>query len=705
MKNRNLTGKIKNHTTIWICCASAACMMALPATAEEETAAKSGDAEKTGEAAAAAETEEDEEITNWADLTVGGVAIDGNDAAFQRRAGQNGDFYGGIGSGRWEKEIDDMTLLIEGHALFGNEDYDISMRLDKADIGYVKGGFNQFRTWYDGSGGFVPGVPGAWIPLYDDDLSVDRGKVWFEAGLRMEDIPEITFGYSHEWRDGTKDSTIWGQSDLIPIGYGIVPTFYNIDETRDIFTLDLAHTLGKTDLGLGLRYDHVSNENSRVMNNRPGAAIAADDRTVTQTDVYDSDLFGAHIFSETRFNDKMLMSFGYSFTTMDTDTNGSSRTVVDRDGTPGPTLDHAFSTLTGGGQLSMNVANANFWWNPIADLVVVPSFRAEWEDQDAIAFFLDDGGVDQRNSSDSDLDKFTEQIEVRYTGLDNLVLYSSVEATQADGSILYRDINDATRRQTSDISQEKYVLGANWYPRKGLSVATQYYHRDFDEDFDNVFTPDSFGGNSFDAIIKSHASSTDDVNLRVTWRALPNLTLVSRYDYQQSTVENQGIDDAGLPLATVDSADITRNVFSQSATWLPIEQAYVQGTVSYVLAETDTPSEIYAPFRLADSANDYVTATFTVGYALDKKTDLQASYSYYYSNNYAVTYESPGVPGSVPFGSDAEEHLFSLSLNRRISPSMLWNVGYGFYTSNDGASGGYNDFDAHMVSTGLQVRF
>ena len=83
---------------------------------------------------------------------------------------------------------------------------------------------------------FVPGVPGAWIPLYDDDLSVDRGKVWFEAGLRMEDIPEITFGYSHEWRDGTKDSTIWGQSDLIPIGYGIVPTFYNIDETRDIFT-------------------------------------------------------------------------------------------------------------------------------------------------------------------------------------------------------------------------------------------------------------------------------------------------------------------------------------------------------------------------------------------------------------------------------------------------------------------------------------
>ena len=32
---------------------------------------------------------------------------------------------------------------------------------------------------------------------------------------------------------------------------------------------------------------------------------------------------------------------------------------------------------------------------------------------------------------------------------------------------------------------------------------------------------------------------------------------------------------------------------------------------------------------------------------------------------------------------------------------MIWNLGYGYYTSNDGTSGGHNDFDAHMVSTGL----
>jgi hypothetical protein len=39
---------------------------------------------------------------------------------------------------------------------------------------------------------------------------------------------------------------------------------------------------------------------------------------------------------------------------------------------------------------------------------------------------------------------------------------------------------------------------------------------------------------------------------------------------------------------------------------------------------------------------------------------------------------------------------------------MIWNMRYAFITSNTDApdqTGGYNDFDAHMISTGLQFRF
>jgi hypothetical protein len=50
----------------------------------------------------------------------------------------------------------------------------------------------------------------------------------------------------------------------------------------------------------------------------------------------------------------------------------------------------------------------------------------------------------------------------------------------------------------------------------------------------------------------------------------------------------------------------------------------------------------------------------------------------------------------------------SLTLNRMLTPNMVWNLRYGFITSQtdgDDQTGGYNDFTAQMVSTGLQIRF
>ena len=54
----------------------------------------------------------------------------------------------------------------------------------------------------------------------------------------------MTLRYAHEFRKGLKDSTEWGDSNLTG-GFGtrsIVPTFYNIDEKRDIFQGDVNPT-------------------------------------------------------------------------------------------------------------------------------------------------------------------------------------------------------------------------------------------------------------------------------------------------------------------------------------------------------------------------------------------------------------------------------------------------------------------------------
>ncbi len=686
MKLKNLSGHSALVTIIRICCTAVSTVPALTS------------AGTTTEPATPAV---EEPASNWIDFTIGGALMSGDKASYQRRVGQDGDFFGGISSMRWEKEANDITWTLDGHLLFGNEDYDITLGADKDDIGYVKGGFRQFRTWYDGSGGYVPGVAGAWIPLYDDDLHLDRGELWFEAGLRKDKLPELTFRYSHQWRQGNKDSTSWGQSTL---GYAIVPSLTDLDEERDTFSLDAAYTLGNTDLGLGFVYETVSNDNYRYMHRQPGSTTSfngiPNDRTIDNHQTYDYDLFSARATSESRLNEKMLLGFGYFFTNLNSDTGGE-RVSTDVNGVNRPTSDHAYSALVGGANLSQHVANASFWWNPIENLVVVPSFRAEWEDTYAVSSFYEGGN--QRDSSDTSRDSTAEELEIRYTGVDNLVLYARGEFSQDDDDVLFRDVAGDLRFKSSDVDQQKYVIGANWYPMTGLSFSTQYYHRYYDADYDNSYNPAV--GNAFDAQLDSYTSETDDVNLRMTWRALPNLTLVTRYDYQQVSYRNKGITGTGLILNDVESGEAIRHVISQSVSWTPVDKAYVQGALSYVMAETDTPADLQAPYRITDSENDYVMANLTVGYALDERTDLQAGYTFYRADNLGVPFDAAGNPGSTPFGTNLEEHVFSLTLNRRINTNMIWNMGYGYYTSNDGTSGGYNDFDAHMLSTGLQVRF
>jgi hypothetical protein len=70
---------------------------------------------------------------------------------------------------------------------------------------------------------------------------------------------------------------------------------------------------------------------------------------------------------------------------------------------------------------------------------------------------------------------------------------------------------------------------------------------------------------------------------------------------------------------------------------------YVQGSVHYTWAQTDTDTS-WVP----DSDSDYFSGSLTAGYAIDDKTDITASYSYYGASNYAAATASMGYG---PFAS------------------------------------------------------
>ena len=674
---------------------------------------------------------EESSASNWIGFTVGGAFVSGSDAGMMRRTQTNGDFYGGIDSLQFSQKLNaSTTLTLDGHALPGLEDYEFNLNLEKADIGYVKAGFKQFRTWYDATGGYLQGANMIGLgSQFDDQQSIDRGEIYFETGLRMENLPEITFKYRHLYRNGDKDSTCWGDTQANPAWGGItgsnpafklMPSLWDIDESTDIFELEVEHTLGNTDLGMGLTYESYQLDNSRYTPrwSTNGAVKAVNGITVTEKS--DADLFAGNIHSVTRFSDKAWLSFAASYTSMDTDTDGGTRSYVYGAGMVPGIRDYSYDQMIGGSTVNQFITNLNFMWVPVQDLTVTPSLRYEHESIDTLSHFRAYNSTSwlglESLAAYTDKDATTGALDIRYSGISNLVLFAKCQWGQENEDIFRVDRYLPGEFLSTDVQvdEKEYVLGANWYALSNLSFSLQGYHNERDQSLDHiegnqsaVLAANPGGANNFRPIMTEHDAEVDGLNIRLTWRPMNTLSLVTRYDYRHTQYDNAGITwTAPTPPIfhkIIESGDIASHILSQSATWSPIARLYLQGTVSWISSETDTPDSY-----TNDSDNDYLTGSLTAGYAIDDRTELTASYTYYGASNYVNSVGYTGV-NTIGYGLNTQEQAVSVTVTRMLTPNMIWNVRYGFMTSNTDPmpdqSGGFSDFDAHMVSTGLKVRF
>lgn len=670
-------------------------------------------AEKSTEEKETPETPEEQaaKYNNWFDLSVGGIWVTGDKAQFQHNSHFQKGPFGGIEDFHWEHRVGKTgSFEADGHALSDIDDYAVRLELAKPEIGFVRGGFNEYRSWYDGNGGFFP--PNAqWLPLSDNDLHLDRGTAWFEGGLTLPNKPEITFKYTHDFRRGQKDSTEWGDTSLTG-GLGtraIVPTFLGVDEQSDIFEGNVKYTIGKTDLGLGVRYQLTDNQDNTYLRRHPGETGANPDRYVTESDGLKSDTFSAHAFTQTRFNDRNMLSSGYSFTLLDSDLSGSRIYGLGYDAVYDPTFRRQFTGegflgLSGGSQMKQYVMNVNYFSTPWQNFSIVPSVRVEKRTTSGFSSYTDlpsSVGLTVPNSifgtSDDGFIEVAERLEARYVGLTNWVFYARGDWIEGQGNLNELLLEPASSTidyaQNQDYSRttQKYTVGANWYPTRRLNIDWQYYHKIHNDNY-TYFTDVSY------LPITDNDFYTDDANVRVTLRPLNNLTLVSRYDIQLSSIHQT---TAGL--SEVGSARVRSHVISESITWFPFSRLYFQPSVNYVLDKTDTPAQDTggSAAKLIQSAkNNYLDASLMAGYAFNAKTDLQAQYFYYHANNYVDN----SLYG-LPYGAGVEENGVTVTLIRRINPHLRWTLRYGFFNNRDQATAGRNDYTAHLVYTSMQYRF
>ena len=703
------------------------------APAKTPATAKADATDPKNVSSAAAQNTASDDLVNWVTLGVGSTFVHGNHAEFQHEQNVKNGVFGGLDDFHWEQAIGKSAqLTVDGHALVGNHDYDLKFDLTDEKLGYIRAGYTEFRTWYVGNAGFYAPT-GETTSLYDNDLHIDRRSGWIETGLTLPDLPVFAFRWEYDSREGVMDSTSWGDNAAAPStapDVKIVPTFLGIDETRNIFQGSIADTVGKTDMGVTLRYEIDEVKDSTFIDLDPlNAPGGAGDRFVTQDDIERNDIFNVHGFQETFFDDHVIFSSGFSYVNTGTNLGGSRIYGAGYGANFSPAYavgrNEGYLNLQGYGNTNEYVGNFNLMITPIKDLVFIPAVRVQYEGSNVSDSSLTTppvaGSLAPYNANNWTA-SVAESLEARYTGFRDWSLYATTEFSEDTGN---DDWNEYTAPVAPILNQDydrlcqKYTLGANWYPLSQLNFGTQYYHQIHSYDYTNRLTntPTSYPG-----YLENETFTTDDANIRATWTALPDLSFVTRYDFQYSTVDTTSIPVslAGAPVgssAQIQSSNTVNHIISETAVWAPLACLDLELGGSYVINRVDTPVAGSTGVNnvVLNGMNDYWTIDAGLGYEINDKTHLQVQYNYYRADDFvdnagpATTAAGAAYPNTIntgfPYGTDTEEQNVTATVTHQINKAVTVSLKYGFYHYTDGSVGGQNDYKGHLVYASTQFRF
>src|SRR5208282_5963109 len=427
---------------------------------------------------------------NWIELSTGALLTQGNANQATQGKQLNTGVFGGIEDLHYESQVArKTTFTLDGHSIFDDHDYSVSLGLVRDDLGFVRVHFENFRTWDSGTGGYIPATQLSYA-LPGDALALDRGLITFEAGLTKPDLPQITFKYSHSYRNGDESSTLWGPVHDPSSGniYNVYPGIYSIDETSDTFQLDLTDHYKKVNYGAGVSYETGDLNDAHKLTFWSGEPIQ---QKVTDQEGTSYDMLSAHAFAESWIKNNLFLSAGFMFANLDDTFTGSRIYGDDFDvvySSSYPALGMGYTSLNGGAHKQEYVENLNLMWQPTKNFTITPSLRVQKEDWNANSSGtgtlydpnLNTGDQQPFNSSSgSESLDVTERLDLRYIGVTNWVFSAGGQWTEGQGN-LYENggltqvagFGPAPVQFATDDSRlfQKYSANIRWYPAARTSI-------------------------------------------------------------------------------------------------------------------------------------------------------------------------------------------------------------------------------------------
>ena len=641
--------------------------------------------------------------------TVGGTIVSGDERKFREHYWRRDGVDGGVERFELFQQTDPNTkVLITGHALL--DDYKVTLDIDRNELGFIRTGWEQYRKYYDDTGG-SPSTPTPGLPQsLGTDLHLDIGKAWIDFGLTLPHWPRMVLGYEYDYKHGEEAITSWG-SDGGDDPRNIGPASKHLDEGTHIIKFDLdAEVKGVTieDRFRGEFYKL----NSHYTN------VAARNSVSQNADERNRYFQGANsIRLEKKFTDWFFGSGGYFYSKLNADDSFTDTTTAN---------DTIYLAAVPNIQLTResHVFNLNGLLGPFDGLTFSAGVQSEWTrqhgfgsgDLNGIAYTRppDDNLVINRATLSSDYDQNTvsETAGLRYTKIPFTTLFADARLKQetigqSDSDIQVSDTQPAPASFLENPSFKSHATdlraGFNTSPWRSVSLSAHYRRYENDSRYDTNDVPQPLGG--YPGLISHRDQVSDEIEAKLVLRPRTWLKTTLSYqivttDYKQDTRPAFDIGDPPTiysPGGYILAGENDSHIYSFGATLTPFRRFSFSGTFSYQNSKITTESAGLIPPYKGGVYSVLANGT----YIFSQATDLSLTYSVSLAD-YSQKDDTAIPP---PLGIQYRQHALQASLSHRFNKNLSTRLRYAFYLYDEPTLADVNNYRAHSIFATLTYRF
>ena len=524
------------------------------------------------------------------------LTVDGNEQKFREQTWMHEGWSGGIERFTMESWLDrDTKFTADGRAVYGPEDYKFKFDLDRQGWGFLRGGFEHFRRYYNNYGGYYdpfkaaaepdpalmvdpflpidpvdPAVEEMMLPdpsatyQLDRELHLDHGRVWGEVGFDRPDWPAITLGYEYRFRDGEKSTLHWGPSTLDGETRSIYPAFKQIDEHIHSFRADIEHEIAGFILENNFLAEYLELE-TRRFEASPLNFDAVPTTFTAITEVYDSFQLANTFSLQKEIKKWLMLTGGYYYSYMDADAAFRQSSF---NGLGEPAFDQQWFARPIVLDWDNHIFNVSSRIGPWKGLTLSAGVQSSWESQDAIGtstlfFGIPDPTVEidpfftSTVGSSKQSVTTTEHATLRYDRIPRTVLFAEAELEQESTDYFEEDpgeLQNFLRDSELRSEEEDYRVGLTLSPWSRVSLTSHYRNRRKEIRYDHLRDQTSF--TDFDGaavvlptlgypgFISGRDLDTHEVKSRLNLR--PARWLRTQLSYRLQTTDYETVTDSNI---------------------------------------------------------------------------------------------------------------------------------------------------------------